>query len=525
MTNDSPKIDLDKEELASKLKGSLLYFTEFFFKHITGREFVVSQPIGRESHHITICRELTRVFRLEVPSQRLMISVPPGHAKSTLLSMWIAWAMAHYPDSRFIYVSYSATLAARHTDFIKRIISSAMYKYLFDVHLRTDSKAKDNFMTTAGGVVAAFGSAGSIVGVDAGYPGLDRFSGAVVLDDLHKVSEAHSDLVRKGVIENYSETIQQRPRGVNVPIVSIGQRVHEDDISAHFISGKDGYQWEQIILPALDSANNALYPEAFPKEMLLLRKETDPYVFASQYMQQPTPAGGSLFKPEWFVSLAEEPKMLATFITADTAETAKSYNDATAFCFWGICEIETMGRKTGELGLHWLDCVEIRIEPKDLESAFLDFWQECMRHPVTPKVAAIEKKSTGVTLVSVLDKIRGIQIRPIERTRASGSKTQRFLEMQPYIAGKCISYTEGARHMPMCLEHMSKITATDSHRHDDIADCVSDSVRIALIDKSIYTLPKDNSARDAKASALAASLQGRINAGAARNAPNRKQIY
>ena len=34
----------------------------------------------------------------------------------------------------------------------------------------------------------------------------------------------------------------------------------------------------------------------------------------------------------------------------------------------------------------------------------------------------------------------------------------------------------------MCIEHMAKITANESHRHDDIADTLSDAIRIALIE-------------------------------------------
>jgi len=78
-----------------------------------------------------------------------------------------------------------------------------------------------------------------------------------------------------------------------------------------------------------------------------------------------------------------------------------------------------MGRKTGEIGLHWLDCQELRVEPKDLKDCFLDFWQDCMRYRLPPLMAAIEKKSTGTTLISVLQELRGMQIRNIERTRES----------------------------------------------------------------------------------------------------------
>lgn len=487
------QIDREKEEQASILRGSLLEFTKFFLKHMTQRDFIQSQPIGRESHQITICRELTKLTRLETPSQRLAINVPPGHGKSLKVSMWIAWCFTHYPDCNFLYISYSHDLAAKHTAFIKQIMSSSMYKYLFDVHLRYDSRAKDHFQTEAGGAVAAFGSGGAITGRDAGLPGLDRFSGAVIIDDPIKPDEAHSQAVRENVIRNYEETIRQRVRGINVPIVFIGQRLHEADLAAYLLDGKDVRTWDNVILKSLDAAENALYPEVNPKEDLLAMQEQSPYVFASQFQQDPLPAGGGLFKPEWFIMLDEEPKILATFITADTAETSKNWNDATVFSFWGVYEIETMGVKTGELGLHWLDCIELRIEPKDLQPAFLDFWGDCLRHNVPPSIAAIEKKSTGVTLVSTLEEqIRAVRVKDIERTKVSGSKAERFLQIQPYVASKYVSFTAGAKHATMCLEHMRKITANATHRFDDIADTLADAVRIALIEKQIVTLKKDS---------------------------------
>ena len=479
-------INHEKEYLSAKLKGSLLEFTKTFYPVLTGREFIISSPLARESHHITIARALTQASRLEIPDQRLMINVSPGSGKSTLICFWVAWNLAQYPDCRFLYISYSKVLAAKHTETIKRIIQLPHYRYLFGVSIRHDSKAREYFQTTAGGAVAAFGSGGAITGQDAGLPGLDRMTGAVIIDDAHKPDEVHSDTIRDSVINNYRETIQQRSRGIFVPYIFMGQRLHEDDLAAYLLAGKDGYNWHRVILKSLDDTGNAMYPEINPLEMLLIKQERDPYVFASQYQQDPIPAGGALFKPEWFKMLDEEPKMLMTFITADTAETSKSYNDATVFSFWGIYEIDNFGIKTGEIGLHWIDCLEIRIEPKDLQSEFIQFWQGCMRHTTPPFIAAIEKKSTGVTLISVLDELRGIQIRDIERTRASGSKTQRFLTSQPYVSSGRISFTTDSRHAQMCIDHMSKITANDTHRHDDIADTLADAIKIALIDKTLY---------------------------------------
>lgn len=510
-------IDYEMEALKSELLGSLLGFTEYFYPILTGRKFIISQPIGRESHFITISRELTSAFRLEIDGHRLLINVPPGHGKSTLLIFWVAWSIAHFPDSRYLYISYSKSLSAKHTETIKRIISLRQYKYLFGVEIRHDSKAKEFFQTTAGGSVAAFGSGGAIVGTDAGLPGLDRFSGAVILDDAHKIDEAHSDVIREGVITNYRETIQQRARGINVLYIYLGQRVHEGDLANYLIEGKDGYNWKQVVLPALDLANNALYPEAFPLEMLHIKQDRDPYVFASQFQQDPIPSGGALFKEAWFPVLEREPKILFTFITADTAETDKSYNDATVFSFWGVYEIEHFGRPTGEMALHWIDCLEVRVEPKDLKDNFIEFYSECMRHNCPPMMAAIEKKSTGVTLISVLKEIRGMTIRQIERTRASGSKTQRFLEMQPYISGGLVSFTEGAKHITTCINHMIKITANQTHRFDDICDTASDAVRLALIEKTLYAIDrKDDDERKLVAS-MNQTFISKLHAGMIRN--------
>ncbi len=491
-------IDLEKEHQASELKGSLLLFTRFFYKHLTGRDFIISCPIGRESHHITVCKAFTRLFREQLPAYGLIINLPPGYGKSVLTSMWIAWCYAHYADCNFLYISYSHELAATHTAFIKQIMSSRMFKYLFDVEISSDTRSKDHFMTTVGGAVAAFGSAGAVTGRNAGSPGSDRFSGCVVIDDAHKPNEVHSDSIRESVIRNYNETIMQRPRDTKVPIVFIGQRLHEEDLAAYLMSGKDVRKWDKVILKGIDAAGNALYPEVQSLNYLLELQEKQPFVFSSQIQQEPIPSGGSIFKTEWFVSLDEEPQFITTFITADTAETNKSHNDATVFSFWGLYEIDNMGVKSGIMGLHWIDCIELRVEPKDLKDEFIMFWHACSRHSVPPMMAAIEKKSTGVTLVSVLQGLRGMQIRDIQRTSASGSKTQRFLEIQPYIAGKQISLPSYGRHTKTCIEHMSKITANDAHRFDDIADTCADAIKLALIDKTLIYNTKQNTEIAAK---------------------------
>jgi predicted phage terminase large subunit-like protein len=470
----------DRIDTRARLLGSLLAFTQVFYKLRTGREFDLSQPISRESHHITICKALTQAFNEEL--LKLIINIAPRYGKTELLIHFVAWALAHYPDSQFIYTSYSHSLAKKQTQTIRSIMQLPIYKYLFNVGISEATSAKDNFETTQGGCVYAAGAAGTITGRGAGIQQVDRFGGAIIIDDIHKPDEATSDVIREGVIDWYHNTLKHRVNSPRTPIIFIGQRVHEDDLPAHLLKNTD---YSSVILKSLDENNHPLHPQLHDLNALLKIKEESPYVFSAQYQQEPQPAGGGIFKKEWFYLLNEDPDIISTFITVDTAETDKTYNDATVFSFWGIYKIKNYDHETNQYGLHWIDCEELWIEPKDLRLQLMSFYSLCSRYKKKPSFIAIEKKSTGTMLISILKEFRGINIHEVERTSASGSKTSRFLEIQPYIASRKISLPAYGKHTELCIEHCRKITANNSHRFDDIADTMYDAIKIALIDKYI----------------------------------------
>ena len=463
-----------------KLIDSRLYFTQIFYFLRTGRKFELTYPPGRESHIITICKALTRIINGE--TKRLIINVPPRYGKTELLIHFVAWSLAQFKDSNYLYVSYSHSLAKKQTQTIRNIITMKEYGDLFNVKLRDDQSAKDNFETTSGGSVYAAGAGGTITGRGAGIANVSRFGGCIVIDDIHKPDEVTSDTMRESVTEWYHNTLQSRINSSTTPIIFIGQRLHEDDLAANLL--KSG-GWESVIIPAIDAAGNPLHPTMHDLPTLKKMQQEMPYVFASQYQQDPQPAGGGIFKKEWFRCLEHEPKILSTFITCDTAETDKTYNDATVFSFWGIYKIEEAGLDTDVYALHWLDCVELHCEPKDLEPSFNEFYRQTLLHKVKPSVVAIEKKSTGVSLISFLKDKPGFQLIEIERNRSSGSKTQRFLEVQPYVARRLISLPYFGKHTHSAIEHMRKITANGTHRFDDIADTCTDAIRLGLIEKVI----------------------------------------
>lgn len=497
---------MNQDEKKARLLGSLLLFTQVFYKLRTGREFEISQPMGRESHHVIISRVLTSTKNNEL--NRVIINCPPRYGKTELAIHYIAWMLARYPDSNFLYISYSHMLAKKQTQTIRNIVNMPEYKSLFGVKISSESSAKDNFETVQGGSIYAAGSGGTITGRGAGIQNCDRFGGSIIIDDILKPDDATSDTVRDSVNDWYFNTLQSRVNSPSTPIIFIGQRLHEEDLPGYLMKEGGLEKWESVIIPALDIKNNALNPSMHTVEKLLMMKEKSPYVFYSQYQQIPTAPGGMLFKGEWLRRLYEEPEFLSTFITCDTAETDKTYNDATVFSFWGLYKIKQGDIETDLYGLHWIDCYECWIEPKDLKDEFLSFYNSCMRHNVKPSLSAIEKKSTGTTLVSVLKGTPGLNIREIERN-CSTSKVNRFIEIQYYLSSGLVSIMAYADHEQKVDKHLSKITDNNTHRYDDIADTLADAVKLALIDKLIPRLYGKKDTTDDIISSMAKDLNRR----------------
>ena len=479
---------MSQDDVTQQLCNSLLDFTRVMYKIRTGREFATSCPFGRESHFLTIIRALEGVFDGKI--KRLKISLPARYGKTELAIHFVCWCIAQYPDSNFIYTSFSHSVAKKQTQTIRDIISCREFRELFGVHMSTNTFAKDEFNFKGDGVdspgsVFGVGTGGSITSRGAGVTNInDRFSGCIIIDDYIKPQDALSDVTRESANDWYYNTLYSRRNSKETPIILIGHRTHEDDLFAKLESEEE---WTTIALPALDVHNNALYPEKESVQELLRIKERAPWDFATYWQQEPTAAGNSLFKKEWF-RLVENPpskeSIMSCFITVDTAESDKEHADSTVFSFWALHKLEIKsGQMSDQFGLFWVDCWEERMEPKDILPSFMDFYSECSNFaPVD--FAAIEKKSTGVTLISALKEVPGMRIKDIDRTRIQGNKGERFREIQYYISGRLISLPTYGRHTYRCIDHMSKITINMAHRHDDIADTCADAIKIALIDKA-----------------------------------------
>ena len=479
------------------LLGDLYYFFFYAFFSMRGILPEMPQPIGRVTHFRTMADALMRALRGEL--HVLPISVPPRYGKTKMACAGVAWCYAHQPAANFIYASHSKVLAAEQTEYIRQIIQSKFFKTFFDARISKSIGAKDNFMTEQGGHTIAVGADGTGVGRGAGMTGNVAYGGALIMDDVLKPEEVFSKAATDRVVRVYTQTFMNRRNSPETtPIILLAQRTGQNDLTARVLDGIDGepidvYQkeWREnaVIIRALDDAGNALWPDKHSKEYLENLKIVDEYTFYSQMQQEPISSSNRIFKVEYIKLLKEEPKMLETIITVDTAETADEVNDATAFSMWGVYHIEFAGQKTGMVGLHSIACKEIRVEPQDLEEEFELFYGTSLRHKVKPRRVFIEKKSTGSALIGFMKNKPGLIVVDIERPRGNGSKTHRFKEAATFMAKGYVSIMRDAYHLDMFMKHMNAITFGATQRNDDIADTFSDAARLVFIDKSIYNDP------------------------------------
>ena len=75
------------------------------------------------------------------------------------------------------------------------------------------------------------------------------------------------------------------------------QRLHENDLSGYLLAGNDDDEWQHLKLSAIQDDGTALWEQKHSIDKLRQMQIASPYMFAGQYMQEPAPLDGGVFKP------------------------------------------------------------------------------------------------------------------------------------------------------------------------------------------------------------------------------------
>jgi len=297
------------------------------------RRFMDNWSIGAVCEHL----EAVRAGQID----NLIINTPPRCTKSLTVSVFFfAWTWVDWPESRFLYSAYADVLATRDSLKCRRVITSDWYRMEFGepFRLMADQNLKTRFQNDRTGYRIATSTSGVGTGEGGDF---------IIVDDPHKVQEAESEEVRKGVVSWWLETMSTRANDPQwVKRVIMMQRVHEQDVTGEVLARELGYEHlclpmrfeidhpyanvrPGLRLPGLEAVGELerlgrptytvgrptklgfvdprtrdgelLWPERWPEETVRkLEKELGSYAAAGQLQQRPAPRGGQKFRREWF---------------------------------------------------------------------------------------------------------------------------------------------------------------------------------------------------------------------------------
>lgn len=451
------------------------------------RAWHVLEPANPYIHgwHVdAVCEHLEAITRGDL--NRLLINIPPGTMKSTLVSVfWPAWEWGpmSMPAMRIISSSHSESLAVRDTLKMRRLVASDWFQERWPVRMTSDQNQKTYYENTSTGFRQA-----SAVNSLTGKRG-DR----VIWDDPHNVKNANSEKEREAALETFSGTL---PTRVNSPeksaIIIVMQRLHENDVSGYILSHDLPY--EHLMLPMEYDPSRActtsigftdprtyegelLFPGRFPRHVVERDKaqmtmQFGSYHVAGQFQQSPTPRGGGIIKTHWFQYYDGIPRIKYRVIYADTAQKTKTHNDYTVFECWGY----------GEDGrIYLLDLIRGKYEAPELQRIAESFWikQKNMNQIGigTLRCMAIEDKSSGTGLIQNLKADKKLKI-PVKEIPRSVDKVERGENAAPMIENGYVVLPRHAEWLPEFLQETEKFP---NGAHDDQVDPMLDAIQDMLL--------------------------------------------
>ena len=412
--------------------------------------------------------------------RKLLMNVPPGCMKSLDTSSFFpAWVWIEQAEKKFLTSTYGKQLSLKNATFHRDLMTSRWYKSRFDTRLSGGStQAAGLFKTTKGGFRFATSVEGSATGEHADI---------IICDDLIKARDAEGRAaITMTAIESANEhrfktLITRRANPETTAFVTIMQRLHEKDPAQRCIDDGDHVC---LILPMeYDPARKCtvevpgfhfedprtekgelLWPERFSAETVQeIRKSLGPISAAAQLDQDPTSAGGAIFKRHWFEkTYPKPPESGHRILVVDCSFKDADSNDPTNIQAW----VSEGGRRylLDEIQGHW-----------DIKRVCSKILLMAGRHKV--HTTYVEDKANGSAVVQILQsKIKQGKIRAWNPGRSS--KEERASSVAMVVEDDCF-YPEGA---PFMEDHIKEHVKFPRGRHDDRVDCTS--MALLILDAS-----------------------------------------
>jgi predicted phage terminase large subunit-like protein len=407
---------LQDEQLARTAKKSLYAFVQYMWDVIEP-----STPFVENWHLEVLCEYLEEVTAGR--KRRLIINLPPRYGKSLIVSvLWPIWEWLQMPSQRFLFASYSQSLADTHALVRRRVLQSDAFRCHWGdlIRLTRDQRTKAEMHNTKGGIMVATSMSGSVTG---------KGGNRLVIDDPHSPAQADSDAFRTQAIDLFQGTLSTRLNDKAVgAIVLIMQRLHTEDLTALCLA----HGYEHLCFPAIAPvettvvyptsgrqhirpAGSALWAARETLEQLeWQRVEMGSLAFEGQYQQQPVPAGGALLRRDWFKFFDTLPPGGQVVHAWDCTFKDGPTNDFV---------VGLVGVRIGA-DVYVVDRCKARMGFNGTLDAMRDMIR---RHP--PSVIVVEEAANGLAILETLRQ----EIPGIIGVPALGSKASRIAAIAPWV--------------------------------------------------------------------------------------------
>ncbi len=397
------KVDLTAKAVLFLLQKTLCERSLHDFVQAAWSIIEPDMPFQDSWHIKAICLHLEATRNGEI--SQLLINIPPGTSKSLICCVFFpAWIWTTQPEKRFLFFSYSETLALRDSLKTRDIIRSEWYQVRWPgASIKRDRDTATRFENTRGG----WRLVGSISG-----RGLGEHGDWSIVDDPHNVLQAESEADRQTVTRWFEGVFCVRGEVRNAKRVLIMQRLHSLDCSGVALE-KGG--WDHLCLPMkleLDHPlatlkhrptrlgfydprtvdGELLWPDVYTADKIAnMEVNMGVYGAAGQLQQRPSPRGGGMFKREWFQIVSSIPtcrhRKLIAYV--DKAGTSEGTGAETAIVLMGEFEDLSVGLEALRLKYIILECIHGRWEAAEREAiikqtahawgeiyGFIEWWVE-----------------------------------------------------------------------------------------------------------------------------------------------------
>lgn len=402
-------------------------------------------------------KEMERIAENKPNTKDIIINIPPRTLKSTIVSVMLnAWAWAKYPHLKFIGCSFSGNLAVEHAVKSRRLIEGEFYrnKWGIDFKMTTDQNVKSFFENSKTGFRKGVGTGGTLTG-----SGCD----VLVVDDILNPEESYSEVEREKANRWYKETAYNRLNNPEVGLrIIIMQRLHEEDLTGWCLKYQpDKYNF--ICLPATSEGNISpselsknyedgfLFKKRLNKNVLDDFKQTlGSFGYSGQYLQNPMPAGGGIFKREWFKYYKQMPEVKRSVWVWDTAVKKGEENDFSAGIL--ICEGVDNNFYVPKIRRERVEYPELkRLIPQEFNADKSNY-------------VLIEDKSSGQQLIQELKTSLPLPIIPVEVVK---DKVTRANLVSPLVEAGFVYLPEGASWIS---DFIFELCNFPKAKHDDQVD-------------------------------------------------------